>query len=158
MKKVFFISLIFLCNIFLLAQENRDDKKKLPLGIGLRAGDPSGITIKKYNEASSLELCIGALPFNNGASVFLHYLIHNPITELGETNNIEGLHWYYGVGGQIKSISGNGNFGLDAVLGSEFRIPDHPIAIFLDFIMYLEIIDSPFDVGIDGGIGGRYIF
>ena len=98
------------------------------------------------------------MPFNNGGSVFLHYLIHNAITELGETENIEGLHWYYGAGAQIKSMGGIGNFGVDAVLGSEFRIPDQSIVLFLDFIMYLEIIDTPLYVGIDGGIGARYIF
>jgi uncharacterized protein YraI len=91
-------------------------------GVGLRLGDPTGLTVKKYNGNAAFELNIGSSP-NWGyyhydrrfsyydkyegyvykgydrafaTSVQLHYLKHIPIS------GINNLDFYYGGGAQVR--------------------------------------------------------
>ena len=93
-------------------------------GIGLRVGDPMGITVKKYlQNDQALELNVGrafywwgyksrfkvcndpnfkdcnflGYPRSRAAlGIQGHYLFHKDIVE------VEGLQWYYGLGAQLR--------------------------------------------------------
>ena len=128
-------------------------------GIGIRGGDPTGVSVKKYLGGNALELTVGTLPFdNNGISLFVHYLFHLPAQKIGKRDNIKGLDWYFGAGGQIKSFSGSVDLGIDGTVGAEYLFQNVPISVFLDVIIYVELVDDPLDIDLDAGIGVRYNF
>ena len=183
--------------------------QKYNWGVGLRAGDPMGITVKKYMENNALELNFGRTHLFGGKGYYnnrfddwylenkfgykdfqylgfkasvpigfqLHYLIHKDIP----IDDLEGLQWYFGAGGQLRfqtytfdyryKLEGNSewfystgervtdiDFGGDGVIGLEFLIPDSPITIFTDVNIFVEIFDNPFLFWFQAGIGGRYNF
>lgn len=180
--------------------------------IGIRLGDPSGISIKKYMENKALELSVGRTHIlsrrgwyderfdnwykdkNYGYKDFqylgytasapigiqLHYLFQKNISKLGD-ENISGLHWYFGFGGQFRfqrytfdyryKLDGNNEWfyatgesvadldiGADGVIGLEYRFKDVPVSIFTDVTLFMEVVDNPFLFWFQGGIGGRYNF
>jgi len=182
-------------------------------GLGLRFGDPNGITAKKYVGNAALEISFGrshwlangnwydsrfydwyiaqprvhddfqyvgynrSIPFG----IQVHYLLHNNLTQITHESIGGKLEWYYGFGGQIRhqsysfdyryKVTGDPNwryktgskvvdmdFGLDGVLGLEYK-PDHaPVVLFTDMTLFVEIADDPFRRHLQGGIGGRYLF
>jgi hypothetical protein len=94
-------------------------------GVGVKLGDPLGISVKKYNGDKAFELIIGRAyywgSYNYGYNFYhdnryknksyyfigthsysrpiaiqLHYLIHKDISQL------DGLKWYFGFGGQFR--------------------------------------------------------
>ena len=95
-------------------------------GIGVKLGDPNGLSIKKYNKKTAFELIVGTSNYwgnnryynnyykhdnrfkDNGweyvsydqrstpIAIQFRYLIHNNISGL------DGLQWYYGIGGQFR--------------------------------------------------------
>lgn len=129
-------------------------------GLGLRIGNPTGITAKKYLGAgNALEVALGTNYNNDGFELLAHYLFHFPV------NGAPGLDWYYGFGGQLQSHDrgdrdgdNNVELGGDGVIGLEYTLANAPVSIFLDGILFLEIIDDPFDLDLDVGIGVRYNF
>ncbi len=129
-------------------------------GLGLRIGNPTGITAKKYLGASNaLEVALGTNYNSGGFELLAHYLFHFPVS------NAPGLDWYYGFGGQVQTHDrkeGNRDddfeMGADGVIGLEYVFPNAPVSVFLDGILFLEIVDDPFDFDLDAGIGVRYNF
>ena len=129
-------------------------------GLGFRIGNPTGITAKRYlGAANALEVALGTNFNNDGFELLAHYLFHFPI------NGAPGLDWYYGFGGQIQShdrgereVDNDIEMGADGVLGLEYTFANAPVAIFLDGMLFLEIIDDPFNLDLDLGIGLRYNF
>ncbi|MDN5204821.1 hypothetical protein QQ008_25750 [Fulvivirgaceae bacterium BMA10] len=126
-------------------------------GIGLRLGDPTGINLKRYLGGNALEFNLGRV-FNDGFSLFGHYLFQNPLEP-------EGLEWYFGFGAQLKTFDNNRfenqdefDFGGDAIIGLEYTFSDVPISVFVDAILFVELIDDPFNLDLDAGIGARYNF
>ncbi|MBL4753272.1 MAG: hypothetical protein JKY52_06715 [Flavobacteriales bacterium] len=152
LKGILFLLFILSAEIVFAQDADKD------FSLGLRAGDPTGLTLKKYLGTNALELTIGSLLGDGDLSIFVHYLFHNPITSIGDNNDITGLDWYYGLGGQIKSFNGAVDLGGDGVLGLEYTFSEIPITVFLDAILYVEIIDNPLNIDLDAGIGARYNF
>ena len=179
--------------------------------IGVRLGDPSGISLKKYfngkktyESFNALEVSFGRAyvlqghgaydrKFNGWYSQYeqvqlisarsttpfgiqVHYLVHEHLSRIG-MENIKGLDWYYGFGGQIRGQSilytykykDGGNwirisdekvtdidFGADGVLGMEYTFDGAPISVYADLTLFLEIADDPFIFWFQSGIGVRY--
>jgi hypothetical protein len=176
-------------------------------GLGIRLGDPSGLSVKKYGNGHAWEFSLGRthlfsnnryyndryynwyndqdfgykehelLNYRNSVPIGLqvHYLIHKPIS------NAEGLTWYYGVGGQLRTQRfeydyrykvENGpdwvvvneervtevDLGVDGVLGLEYTFSDAPLAVFLDATLFMELFDDPFVFWPQLGLGIRYNF
>ena len=195
MRTILLLFFVLISGICTLSQEYQ-------WGIGLRFGDPLGITVKKYlSDKSALELNFGNTPFRwfekdlfdkcgwepqwddhkclsstHSAPIALqvNYLFHNDIKEL------DGLTWYFGFGGQFRFVSfsyqyqykpfDNSNWipdkkrttefdiGGNGVIGLEYLFKDYPVSVFLDFILFMEIVDNPFFFIPQGGIGVRYNF
>jgi len=131
-------------------------------GIGLRLGDPTGVTAKKYlGSSNALELALGSDYGGNGLEFMAHYLFHFPIS------NAPGLDWYYGFGVQIEDDhlddrdrrrDSQTEFGADGVIGLEYTFAGERLSAFVDGILFLELVDDPFDLELDAGIGLRYNF
>ena len=181
-------------------------KKDFNFGIGLRAGDPSGLSFKYYySDDVNYEVNLGrtglfatnyyyasfekldrfkececdyiSYKVSDSYSIQGHYLFVYPFPD------VEKLFWYYGVGGQFRYVTVDYNFkekvykennttkwenqnyeyltydfGADAVLGVEYNLPAIPVTVFLDVNLFLELVDNPFVMRGQVGIGGRYNF
>jgi len=144
--------------------------------LGFRLGEPSGVNVRKYfGENHAFDLNIGSYGAvygndrsyrrgqyrNAGLSIQGHYLWHGAILKS------ETLHGYYGFGGQINrrryypnrlfteyvpevSLGGSG------VAGLEYFLRNKPLSVFLETGLYVELIPSPFFMGIQSGLGVRY--
>lgn len=176
-------------------------------GVGFRLGDPSGITVKKYWAGHAFEVSLGRTHVFNGSQYYrgrydhwydeqhfghgsheyvgyratpaiglqAHYLVQKDVKNAG------GLDWYYGFGGQVRSVqyyydyrykTGNGpewvvvrdervteiDLGIDGVLGLEYKFTDAPVAIFLDATLFMEVFDNPFVFWPQIGLGARFNF
>lgn len=172
-------------------------------GLGLRLGDVSGLTAKKYLPGGrALEFSLGTTSYRGydyeddfyeedryadyeyldyrrtGAVAFqVNYLFQKDI------GGVENLQWYWGFGGQIRSKSyvyeyryrnyygpGPGDYtwvvatdkvtdldlGADILIGLEYHIPGAPLSLFTDINLMLELVDDPFLLFPQGGIGIRY--
>lgn len=171
-------------------------------GIGLRAGNPAGITVKKYNGNKAWEFNLGHTYYWNNygyRDAFYNYAQYDNYrnVEIKSWNrgralafqvhhlwhkdlNVEGLQWYYGIGGQLKSMAihyrykyedidgrkyddvySTANFiniGVDGILGLEYTFNELPLSIFTDINLYVEALRNPFFIHGQGGIGIRYNF
>lgn len=174
-------------------------------GIGLRAGDPAGLTIKKYSGNNAWELNIGRTAYwgrysyydafydyrayelyrkvefkdywvDRALGIQLRYLWQKDLN----LDGLSGLQWYYGLGGQIKSVAvkyhykyedqwGNKydnfystanyiNLGIDGIIGLEYTFQEIPLSIFTDINLFLEVYRSLFNIHPQGGLGIRYNF
>lgn len=167
MRKLLLIVLISV--LFLTANAQTKD-----WGIGIRLGDPSGITIKKHIENNAFELSIGRThTFSNKGfydnkfkdwhpdinytdiqyvgynastplSFQLHYLIQKPINKV-EDINTTGLFWYFGFGAQVRFQTYTFDY--------RYRLDGNNI-------WYRETGEkvTDYDVGPDGVIGMEYTF
>ena len=115
--------------------------------------------------------------YSHGRAVGIqfHYLVHKDV------KNATGLRWYFGAGGQVRLMRyrydyryklENGpdwivvsdqrvtetDFGVDGVLGLEYKFRDAPVSLFLDGTLFMEIVDDPFIFTPQFGIGARYTF
>lgn len=88
------------------------------------------------------------------------------------------LFAYGGAGVQIRSVGvnyvyyndvntmtlpqyekrGNVDFGAEGFIGSEYFFDDLPMSVFAEVGLFLEILDRPGHVRLQGGIGARYLF
>lgn len=139
-------------------------------GIGLRAGETSGLTVKQFvANRHALEFIAGI--WHHGFSGTLMYEHYSPAF------NVDGLNWYYGIGGHGSYQTGHeylyynrnryyyaygpGNFGigLDGIFGMEFKIPSAPLAVSMDFKPYLEFVSNGTVRGaLDPGLGIKAVF
>ena len=198
MKKIIVVVVVTFFAISVYSQD---------MGIGIRLGDPSGISFKKYFDKNAIEISLGRTHLSNGTGWYdnkfndwyennkyvyddfqylgydsstpigiqVHYLFHKDLKE------IDGLQWYYGIGGQFAHqtysfdyrykylitdnwiyVTGEKitdfDFGVDGVIGLEYTFSDIPLSIFLDVVLFMEIADNPFAFRYQGGFGARYNF
>lgn len=133
-------------------------------GIGLRAGNPAGLTVKHF--VSNRTAIEGMLATRWGGFV---------ITGLFEAHrqlaDVDQLNWYYGFGGHVGFWNGSYNrnywgdpgtsytvVGIDGILGLEYSFRDLPVNIGLDWKPAFNIIGYS-GVWADGAAFSiRYIF
>ena len=146
--------------------------------VGFRIGEPSGVNIRKYfgsNHAFDLNVgTYGGLYGNKrsyrngdyrsvGLSVQGHYLWHKALT------SSESLRGYYGFGGQVNTRRYypprlNGDYenalsiGGSGIGGLEFFPANKPYSFFLEGGLYVELLQAPFFVNLNSGLGVRYNF
>ncbi|MBS3913859.1 MAG: hypothetical protein KG003_05130 [Bacteroidetes bacterium] len=115
--------------------------------IGLRAGLTSGLTIKHFmGNSRAIEGIIGIWPYSTSIT---------GLYEVYKGAGAAGLNWYYGGGAHASFYTGriyynryydryyraydDHAFGLDLILGLEYKIPEIPFALSLDIKPFLEI-------------------
>ena len=179
---IIFLTVMLVLSTNAMAQNNSGDnnvngpgksKAQYKTAIGLRAGETSGLTIKRFTGASTaIEGIVGLWPYAFSVTgLFERYVP----TEIG------GLRWYYGGGAHFAFNSGGFYYnyyyydypdsrryyyhvgetgiGLDGMIGLEFKIPKIPIAVSLDLKPYFEITSLGRAYGSpDPGFGIKVIF
>ena len=122
---------------------------------------PGAITVKHFvQDNAAVE---GLFNFWNGFRVTGLYEIH------GDISAAPGLKWYVGPGAHIGWYNenwsrdgyyygnGGGSFGVDGILGLDYKFNGAPIDLSVDIQPYFELINHPyFDVW--GGLSIRYAF
>ncbi|QKZ14288.1 hypothetical protein [Spirosoma sp. KUDC1026] len=146
--------------------------------VGFRIGEPAGVNVRKYfgsNHAFDLNVgTYGGLYGTRrsyrtgtyrsvGLSIQGHYITHKSLT------SSESIRAYYGLGGQINTRRYypprlNGEFenalsiGASGVGGLEFFPPNKPYSFFLEGGGYVELLQAPFFLNLNTGLGLRYNF
>ncbi len=140
-------------------------------GIGFRLGDPSGLTVKKYNGNHAFELSVGRTHLFNGRDYYYdrydhwytdQHFNHNAHELLGyryaralglqlhylihkDVKNAAGLDWYYGFGGQLRLMSYRYDY--------RYKPENGP-----DWVVVSDQRVTETDLGLDGVIGLEYKF
>ncbi len=128
------------------------------LGIGIIAGEPTGLSMKTWlNNSSAVDAGLG-WSFVNEGSLHIHadYLYHFGGIDVSSGN----LPFYLGVGGRIK-IKNNDNKNSDSKIG--IRVPvgityipsSIPIDLFLEVVPILDLTPKS-DLEFNAAIGIRY--
>ncbi len=158
-NKQLFLLLLCLVSTTVFAQQNKN------WGIGLRLGDPAGLTAKKYlSRQRAVEFNVGrtwAYNYTNAfyrrdqynrdfydydwhqvrsaVSLQARYLIHK---DLG-VKDARGLDWYYGIGAQLRTFSVDYRYRYYAAAGKK------------NGITRTERVTHT-DIGVDGILGLEY--
>lgn len=123
---------------------------------------PGGLTVKHFiRDNRALEGI--AYFWGHGFRFTGLYEVH------GDINAVPGLKWYVGPGLHIGAYNdhywrgndhyedGSASFGLDGVLGLDYKINGAPIALSIDINPYFELLHHPY-VDVWGGLGVKFTF
>jgi len=163
MKKLILI-LSLVCGTVAIGQTNYN------FAVGLRAGETSGLTIKKsIGNGAAIEGIFGAWRYGLSATALFEKYV--PV------GSVSNLNWYYGAGGHVAVqnnryyryyyydrnrdvyysdyyYNGGIGLGLDGILGMEYKIPNAPIALSLDIKPFFEVnTHGGAWVSLDPGLG-----
>jgi hypothetical protein len=128
--------------------------------IGVKVWDGAGISIKHFTTDKAALEGIGYW-WDNGFRIVGLYEIH------GDIGGAPGLKWYVGPGAHVgfydanksdNDGSGNTYFGIDGVLGLDFKFNKVPINLSIDWQPVFEFGDGRGFYGNWGGLGIRYAF
>jgi hypothetical protein len=127
-------------------------------GIGLALGDPSGFSIKKFNnnnEAFQYTLGYSAVSEEEGINIGADYLLHNYDIITAEKGRIP---FYYGGGIHLKSYNDAGNQLYARVpLGVAYEATNVPVDVFFEFAPGVAVFPKP-NLVINFAIGARFYF
>jgi len=140
-------------------------------GIGVRLGDPSGLSVKKYGNGHAWEFSLGRTHlFSNSryyndryynwyndqnygykehelinyrSSVPIGLQVHYLIQK--PVANAAGLHWYFGFGGQLRTQRIDYDY--------RYKVENGPDWVYVNNESVIET-----DLGLDGVIGLEYLF
>lgn len=148
MKKFLMMAALLVATLTVSAQDYN-------WAIGLRGGGANGgLTIKNNMGANAWELGID-LGWDNSGRVQGLYMWQTPVIT-------DGFNLYYGAGAYLGGyhIVDHYKFGIGAelVLGLEYKIPNVPIALSLDYRPSISVLPD-FGFGYyDVGFGVKYCF
>ena len=125
-------------------------------GLGVQAGEPSGVTLKIYNADGPSYDILAAWSFDNFLFLNAHALFEQPLA----VENVEQpVHWFVGPGAYIgiyddggseAGIGISGTIGLDILLAEQFEL-------YIQATPRFELVrETEPDIG--GGLGLRYYF
>lgn len=116
------------------------------MGIGIIAGDPTGLTIKTQPFKIDLAWALG----DKG------YIVANVDYQLATSSLGNNLNWYYGVGGKI-GVGDSFHLGARIPVGIEYKLSGTPFDIFGEVAPGLGLLPGV-GLDVDGAIGVRYYF
>jgi len=127
-------------------------------GIGLALGEPSGFSIKKFNnnsEAFQYTFGYSTVKGEEGINIGADFLLHNYDFITAEKGSIP---FYYGAGIHLKSYNNAGNQIYARVpLGVAYEVADFPFDVFFEFAPGIAVIPKP-ELVTNFAIGGRFYF
>lgn len=124
-------------------------------GVGVHAGEPSGVTLKIYNPSAPSYDVLAAWSFYDDF-FFLngHVLFEQPLS----AQNVEQpLQWYLGPGAYLTlADDDDAGFGVSGTIGIDILLADH-FELYLQATPRFELIGEtkPY---LGGGLGLRYYF
>jgi hypothetical protein len=151
--------IILIAFLLALSVPSQAQGKMNGLGLGIVAGEPTGLSVKKWMDDKSAIDGALAWSFVDETSFQIHsdYLRHR----FDFTEEFKGqLPFYYGIGARIK-FKGNDKGNDDTKLG--VRIPvgltyifqKKPIDLFMELVPILDITPKT-DIKLNAAIGVRY--
>ena len=127
------------------------------LGIGVMAGEPTGLSFKAWMSGNRAVDAAFGWSLSSDGWFYMHsdYLFHSQTFK----ESVEGgLPVYYGFGARVLLNSGaSSRFGLRVPLGLDFFVAGGNIDIFVEIAPVLDFVpETTFDLA--GGIGARFYF
>ncbi|CAM3485435.1 hypothetical protein GGP91_003037 [Salinibacter ruber] len=125
-------------------------------GLGVQAGEPSGVTLKIYNADAPSYDFLAAWSFNDFVFLNAHALFEH---RLSAQNIEQPVHWFVGPGAYVgvydeaQSEAGlgvSGRVGLDILIDERFEI-------YIQATPRFELVRET-EPSIGGGLGLRYYF
>lgn len=158
-------SLLVLLTLSCLFGSEKMQAQDYNMAIGARLGSPISISFKTHlSESSAIEVIAGRRGYSGYGwwNVGAAYQIHKPLG----IDGLDGLQYYYGVGGSAYFWNYDNvflddtttSFGVQGYLGLQYTFEDLPITLTADWIPTYFI--SSFTAGFGGGYGGvgiRYV-
>lgn len=150
-----------MCLLFLTIA-NISKAQNYQTALGVRIGVDNGITFKQFiNQKNAVE---GIVTFYKGINATALY-------EWQRNNdfNVDGLSWYYGVGGHMGFWNKNKSpfneegdgvkpvVGIDGIIGLEYLFKDAPISVGIDTRPIVNLIGDD-GLWFQAGINVRYVF
>lgn len=162
MKKI----VLFFSMLFILAISSEMKAQDYNSSLGLRFGYPLSISFKTFlTESNALELNAGYRGYSGIYSYFTVgalYEIHKPLSD------VQGLSWYYGFGASVQFFTydndyffnednGSVGLGISGVIGLDYKFPNAPINLSLDFVPTFRL--GGWDAGYYswGALAARYV-
>jgi hypothetical protein len=121
-------------------------------GIGIIAGDPTGLSAKLYTGHVNAVDFAAAWSFKGSGHLLLQadYVWHSSLSKT--SSGLFAL--YYGIGGRII-FSDDPSVGLRIPIGIDYVFSTAPVDIFLEVVPVLDLIPST-NFYLNGGIGVRF--
>jgi hypothetical protein len=121
-------------------------------GAGVILGAPTAVTGKLWLDGTrAVDIGLG---WHSELTVYGDYLWHGwdilPQPEKGK------MPVYLGLGGQVRTYH-DAEFGIRAVAGIAYWLPNDPIELFLEIVPVFRLTPGT-SVGMDAGVGLRYYF
>lgn len=129
--------------------------------IGLRGGDPSGVSFKTFlNSTNALELVVGTGYWGHNFAITGFYEWQKP------TNWTPNLDWFIGPGAHVgfwndyyKNEYGTSILiGVDGIIGLEYTLDDIPLNFALGVGPSFQLTSGPGWSYWNGGFAIRYVF
>lgn len=146
-------------------------------GVGIRLGDPSGLTFKKYTKGSAIEISFGQTHvFNNSNNFYNNYFndwyfennfIYTDFNFIGyKTSSPLGMQLHYIIQKGLSKVAGENTNGLEWYFGGGLQVRtqsytydyQYKIAENKDWFYATSNKLRNIDIGIDGVIGLEYTF
>lgn len=125
------------------------------IGIGVLIGEPTGVSVKSWNNERSA-FAIGAAWSLSGTNEAVHlhadYLFHSWFTGIDRGR----LAFYYGLGARVR-FSENPQAGIRIPLGLNYIFQDAPLDLFVEAVPILNLTPDT-DFAGNGAVGLRYYF
>lgn len=125
------------------------------LGLGVMLGEPTGISLKAWNNERSAFDLGAAWSFGRNDALHIHgdYLLHSWLdgVESGD------LAFYYGVGARLALSDPDARAGIRVPFGLNYIIPDSQVDLFVEAVPILNLTPST-DFDGNGALGIRYYF
>ncbi len=150
MKKIIVASIVFLT-----VSVTKSSAQDYNTALGVKFWDGGGISLKHFFDEKNAGELIGYF-WSQGARFTGLYEIH------GDISNAGGLRWYIGPGAHVGFYNtkyGDGAyFGVDGVLGLDYKFNNAPINLSLDWQPSIEFGTGRGFYGGWGGFAVRYTF
>jgi hypothetical protein len=126
------------------------------IGIGIIAGEPTGISLKSWTDNTHAIDGAIALSLSDSDAFQVHadYLIHN-FSSLNTSEMKGSTPWYYGLGGRLRSRSGDTHFGVRVPVGINYLFADSPFDFFAEVAPVIDIAPKA-ALDLNGAIGLRF--
>ena len=131
------------------------------MALGLRGGDPSGVTFKAFiSSTNALELVVGTGYFGHNFSITGFYQWQKPT---GWTPNLD---WYIGPGAHVgfwndyyrDEYKTGVLVGVDGIVGLEYTLDDIPLNFAIGMGPTFQLTSGPGWYYWNGGFAVRYVF
>ncbi|MBC7937370.1 MAG: hypothetical protein H7Y86_18655 [Rhizobacter sp.] len=154
-KQLFALVIVLLAGIGAASAQSNVTSQEYTTALGVKFY-PGAVSLKHFIKTNAALEGLGYF-WNKGARITGLYEFH------GDINGAAGLKWYAGPGAHVgfynSKYGGGSSFGVDGVLGLDYKFKGAPINMSVDWQPSFEF-NGAYDgfSGNWGGLGIRYVF